>query len=93
VLKGRAEINPHFFKASAALLLACNACSKAAAAFEKCAFISARSLNKKMIERSQKIKLPFQQKSRHPRQASFQAYKKPQRLLKNAALFQHGPPT
>ena len=38
----RAEIEAHFLKAAAALLRAHN---KAAAAFKKCGFISARSFN------------------------------------------------
>ena len=60
---------------------------KAAAAFEKCAFISARSLNKKMIERSQKIKLPFQQKSRSPHQASLCACNKAATTFENMRLW------
>ena len=44
LMSDRAEIEAHFLKAAAALLQAHN---KAAAAFKKCGFISARSFNTK----------------------------------------------
>jgi hypothetical protein len=55
----RAEIEAHFLKAAAALL---PACKKAAAAFEKCGFISARSFKTKQ-PRGHKNKPLYQQKS------------------------------
>jgi hypothetical protein len=49
------------------------------------------AVHQKMTERSRKIKLPFQQKSRSPHQVVARGrVTKPWRLSKNAPLFQYG---
>ena len=69
----RTEIEARFLKAAAALL---PACKKAAAAFEKCGFLSQCGLSRQNNREVTKIKPLYQQKSRDPHQVSLHACNK-----------------
>jgi hypothetical protein len=66
------------------------ACNKAAAAFEKCGFISARPFVAKQLRGHKKQSRPFNKKAAIRTRLHCTRTTKPQRLSKNPALFQHG---